>query len=171
MKQIAATHRKRRNASFEKLLEDYSNIKSVVQQIDKSIGLLLFISIIITSSFMCFSIYVILNPKVLEGSFLRFQTYCNFLGNFILFILTTASATMVEEASLEVGSQALTVSKSEENLSLFNKESDVLSKRNHINSVENRSYQKKFRFWYNWNHIDLHVYVLWFESMKPDGRE
>ncbi|GIY00383.1 uncharacterized protein CDAR_249041 [Caerostris darwini] len=112
IKQIAATHSERREPSFEKFLEDYSNIKSIVEQIDKDIGLLVFLSIISTSLLMCFSTYVILNPEVHEGSFLRFQLYCGFLGSFILFIIITASASMVEEASLEVGSQAHTLSKS-----------------------------------------------------------
>ncbi|GIY20224.1 uncharacterized protein CDAR_415841 [Caerostris darwini] len=87
-------------------------IKSVVQEIDKDVGLLVFLSIISTSFLICFSIYLILEPKVLEGSFLRFQVCCGFLVNFLLFILTTASALMVEETSLEVGSQAHKLSES-----------------------------------------------------------
>ncbi|GIX71258.1 uncharacterized protein CEXT_814571 [Caerostris extrusa] len=103
IKQIVATHRKRRE--LRSFLDDYSIIKSVVEKIDKDIGLLVFLSIISTSFLICFSIYLILDPKLHEGSFLRFQMYCNFFGSFILFIIITTSASMVEEASLEVGSQ------------------------------------------------------------------
>ncbi|GIZ01569.1 hypothetical protein CEXT_182101 [Caerostris extrusa] len=112
IKQIVATHRKRRQTSFETFLDDYSIIKSVVEQIDKDIGLLVFLSIISTSFLMCFSIYLILDPKVHEGSFLRFQMHCSFIGSFILFIIITTSASMVEEASLEVGSQDPTMAES-----------------------------------------------------------
>ncbi|GFR30903.1 uncharacterized protein TNCT_196471 [Trichonephila clavata] len=95
-------------SDYEAIFRSYTTIKSHVNDIDNSISFLVFTVIIYNSCIMCFSLYVVLEPKMFIPLEL-FSTYYMLFTTFTLFILMTASASMIPEASAEIGFIASTM--------------------------------------------------------------
>ncbi|GFR29328.1 uncharacterized protein TNCT_611001 [Trichonephila clavata] len=94
---------------YEEILHSYSAIKSTVNGIDNTTGILVFTALICNSSVMCSWLYVALQPKYFPNPVEQISIYYSSLTNFALFIMMAASASSVTEASSVVGSMALTM--------------------------------------------------------------
>ncbi|GFY67733.1 uncharacterized protein TNIN_351901 [Trichonephila inaurata madagascariensis] len=92
---------------YEEILHSYSAIKSTANGIDNTIGVLVFTTLISNSGFLCSSLYVALQPNKFPNPVKEISIFYSFLTNFALFIMMTASASSVSEASSVVGSVAL----------------------------------------------------------------
>ncbi|GFQ74221.1 uncharacterized protein TNCT_279101 [Trichonephila clavata] len=92
--------------NYDEILHSYTVIKSTVSQIDDSVNLLVFITIIYNFSLMCFSLYVVLEPRMFVKPMERFSTGYLFFISFTLFISMTGLASVVPEVSAEIGSIA-----------------------------------------------------------------
>ncbi|GFQ97345.1 uncharacterized protein TNCT_586481 [Trichonephila clavata] len=95
--------------NYEDILHSYSAIKSTVNGIDNTTGVLVFTILIRNSSVLCLSMYVALQPNYFPDPIQQVSIYYSFLTIFALFIMMTASASSVAEASSVVGSIALTM--------------------------------------------------------------
>ncbi|GFY46972.1 uncharacterized protein TNIN_66351 [Trichonephila inaurata madagascariensis] len=95
-------------SDYEAIFRSYTAIKSHVNQIDNSINFLVFTVIIYNSCVMCFSLYAVLEPKMIIPMELVSSLYL-LSTHFALFVLMTASASMIPEASAEIGFIASTM--------------------------------------------------------------
>ncbi|GFU04707.1 uncharacterized protein TNCV_4377511 [Trichonephila clavipes] len=95
--------------NYEEILHSYSTIKSTVNCIDNTTGILVLTSLICNSSVMCSWLYVALQPNYFPNPVEQISIYYSSLSNFALFLMMTASASSVTEASSTVGCMALTM--------------------------------------------------------------
>ncbi|GFT10955.1 hypothetical protein NPIL_543961 [Nephila pilipes] len=90
--------------------------------------------------------------------------YLWFLSNFALFIVMTVSASSVSEASAEVASSALILPE-EKGRSNWNQHRFIaLVEKDITFTMETRSHQEKFHFWYKWDTVHLFLDDSQFES-------
>ncbi|GIY20155.1 hypothetical protein CDAR_580011 [Caerostris darwini] len=85
---------------FERFIASFSAIKTVVDEIDKEVGFLVFAIIAFSSSFTCVSFYIMIDSEIWKTQ--TFSIFGILFNSFGLLIAMTVSASMVEENSLEV---------------------------------------------------------------------
>ncbi|GFS69847.1 uncharacterized protein NPIL_130891 [Nephila pilipes] len=91
--------------NYETLFHYYYAIKSAADMIDNTVGFLVFTTIIYNSCATCFSLHVTLRSDMDYVDSVAF--YYWFASNYALFIIMTASAASVADASEEVASAVL----------------------------------------------------------------
>ncbi|GFT40311.1 uncharacterized protein NPIL_138931 [Nephila pilipes] len=89
---------------YKELFYNYYAIKSAADKIDNTVGFLVFTTVIHNSCVMFFSVDGMVGSNMVQGYAIDYYWY---LSNFVLFIVMTASAASVSEASAEVASSAL----------------------------------------------------------------
>ncbi|GIY18141.1 uncharacterized protein CDAR_557571 [Caerostris darwini] len=103
----------------EELLHSYSFIKTCVGQIDKEVSFLVFATILLQSSYMCYCLYAVLDSDRVSGKFERVLILNVFFGSFISFIAMTSSASMIAEQAAELYSSLAIISANNGNASFF----------------------------------------------------
>ncbi|GFY68188.1 hypothetical protein TNIN_30081 [Trichonephila inaurata madagascariensis] len=91
--------------NYDEVLRCYTVIKSAVSQIDDSVNLLVFITIIYNFSLMCFSLYVVLEPSMFVKQMERFSTGYRSLCLYTIHVHDRVGISD-SEVSAEIGSKA-----------------------------------------------------------------
>ncbi|GFY45170.1 uncharacterized protein TNIN_221951 [Trichonephila inaurata madagascariensis] len=95
---------KKSKPNYDSILQFYTSIKAVVEDVDSKLCFLVFNVAVYSACYMYVSIVVILHTDETPNPIYRIYFYSNFLSIITLFIVMTASAASVAEASSKVGS-------------------------------------------------------------------
>ncbi|GIY42022.1 uncharacterized protein CDAR_210261 [Caerostris darwini] len=109
------------NTIKEELLHSYSVIKTTVEQIDKEVCFLVFATILLHSSYMCYSLYAVLDSDGFLERYRRLLILNVCFGALSSFIAMTSSAAMIAEQAAELFSSLSIISANNGNASLLQK--------------------------------------------------